>query len=230
MKRSRWSTFAGASLGALALTFAVTSSASASSFGSHGSSGGSSGGSHGSSGGGHKLFSHGSSGGSSGGYKRGSHGSSGGGGAQALLARKQRRVQRWLFAWLKRRRPQALLARKQRWLFAWLQRRRPQALLARVERGGGVARLFGRIVRRVLGRLLHGRRELSASGQVIMSQYAAPVYQAPVTSGVAYLNISVPADAKLYLQDQLMTVEGAPAPFRHPGDPVGRDAPLHRQG
>ena len=33
---------------------------------------------------------------------------------------------------------------------------------------------------------------------------------------MAYLNISVPADAKLYLQDQLMTVEGAQRRFVTP--------------
>ena len=31
---------------------------------------------------------------------------------------------------------------------------------------------------------------------------------APVSTGVAYLNVNVPADAKVYLQDQLMTVGG----------------------
>jgi uncharacterized protein (TIGR03000 family) len=37
-----------------------------------------------------------------------------------------------------------------------------------------------------------------------------------VTSGVAYLSINVPADAKLYLQDQLMTVEGTQRRFVTP--------------
>jgi uncharacterized protein (TIGR03000 family) len=49
-----------------------------------------------------------------------------------------------------------------------------------------------------------------------MSQNVAPAEVAPVTSGVAYLNINVPADAKLYLQDQLMTVEGAQRRFVTP--------------
>ena len=42
------------------------------------------------------------------------------------------------------------------------------------------------------------------------------IFTAPATSQVAYLNISVPADAKLYLQDQLMTVEGAQRRFVTP--------------
>ena len=53
---------------------------------------------------------------------------------------------------------------------------------------------------------------------------------APATSGVAYLNISVPADAKVYLQDQLMTAEGAQRRFVTPMIQVGEPAPLHRQG
>ncbi len=53
-----------------------------------------------------------------------------------------------------------------------------------------------------------------------MSENVAPVV-APVTSGVAYLNISVPADAKLYLQDQLMTVEGAQRRFVTPAIKAG---------
>ena len=54
-----------------------------------------------------------------------------------------------------------------------------------------------------------------------MTENTAPVVEAPVTSGVAYLNISVPADAKLYLQDQLMTVEGARRRFVTPAIQVG---------
>ena len=44
---------------------------------------------------------------------------------------------------------------------------------------------------------------------------------APATSGVAYLNINVPADAKLYLQDQLMTVEGTQRRFVTPAIQAG---------
>jgi uncharacterized protein (TIGR03000 family) len=54
------------------------------------------------------------------------------------------------------------------------------------------------------------------SGQVYMTQNVVPTVTAPVNSGVAYLNINVPADAKLYLQDQLMTVEGAQRRFVTP--------------
>jgi uncharacterized protein (TIGR03000 family) len=49
-----------------------------------------------------------------------------------------------------------------------------------------------------------------------MTQNVAPVIEAPAATGVAYLNINVPADAKLYLQDQLMTVEGATRRFVTP--------------
>jgi uncharacterized protein (TIGR03000 family) len=59
------------------------------------------------------------------------------------------------------------------------------------------------------------------TSQVYMSENVAPVVAAPVTSGVAYLNINVPADAKLYLQDQLMTVEGTQRRFVTPAIQVG---------
>jgi uncharacterized protein (TIGR03000 family) len=49
-----------------------------------------------------------------------------------------------------------------------------------------------------------------------MTQNVAPIVTAPAASGVAYLNINVPADAKLYLQDQLMTVEGTQRRFVTP--------------
>jgi len=39
---------------------------------------------------------------------------------------------------------------------------------------------------------------------------------APVASNVAYLNISVPEDAKVYLQDQLMTLGGTQRRFVTP--------------
>jgi uncharacterized protein (TIGR03000 family) len=95
MKSFRWSTFAGASLGALVFTFAAPGSATADSFGSSGggSSGGGSHGSlfagHGSSGGGShgSLFAgHGSSGGGSHGSLFAGHGSSGGGSHGSLFA------------------------------------------------------------------------------------------------------------------------------------------------
>jgi len=49
-----------------------------------------------------------------------------------------------------------------------------------------------------------------------MTQNVTPFVAAPVANGVAYLNISVPADAKVYLQDQLMTTEGAQRRFVTP--------------
>ena len=42
----------------------------------------------------------------------------------------------------------------------------------------------------------------------------APV--APANTGVAYLNVSVPADAKVYLQDKLMTTGGTDRRFVTP--------------
>jgi uncharacterized protein (TIGR03000 family) len=54
------------------------------------------------------------------------------------------------------------------------------------------------------------------TGQAFMTETVVPSIAAPATSAVAYLNISVPADAKLYLQDQLMTVEGAQRRFVTP--------------
>jgi uncharacterized protein (TIGR03000 family) len=46
------------------------------------------------------------------------------------------------------------------------------------------------------------------------TSFVAPV--APVSTGTAYLNVSVPADAKVYLQNQLMTTEGTDRRFVTP--------------
>jgi uncharacterized protein (TIGR03000 family) len=55
----------------------------------------------------------------------------------------------------------------------------------------------------------------SPSGQV-MTSYVAPPVAAPAASNVAYLNINVPEDAKVYLQDQLMTLTGTQRRFVTP--------------
>ncbi len=50
------------------------------------------------------------------------------------------------------------------------------------------------------------------------------------TTQVAYLNVKVPADAKVYLQDQLMTLSGDPVPLRHSRDRDGHAGRLSREG
>ena len=50
---------------------------------------------------------------------------------------------------------------------------------------------------------------MSPTTLVATTSVAAPVAQA--ATGVAYLNVNVPEDAKVYLQDQLMTVGGTRA-------------------
>src|SRR5262249_58388205 len=54
------------------------------------------------------------------------------------------------------------------------------------------------------------------STQAAMASYVAPTVAAPAASNVAYLNINVPEDAKVYLQDQLMTLTGAQRRFVTP--------------
>jgi uncharacterized protein (TIGR03000 family) len=54
----------------------------------------------------------------------------------------------------------------------------------------------------------------AAQGQTM--SYVAPTVAAPAAESVAYLNISVPEDAKVYLQDQLMTVPGTQRRFVTP--------------
>ena len=51
---------------------------------------------------------------------------------------------------------------------------------------------------------------------VTVSPQGQTTYAAPAASDVAYLNVSVPADAKVYLQDQLMTLAGTQRRFVTP--------------
>jgi uncharacterized protein (TIGR03000 family) len=55
----------------------------------------------------------------------------------------------------------------------------------------------------------------SPTSYVVPTSYvAAPVVQP--STGVAYLNVNVPADAKVYLQDKLMTIGGTDRRFVTP--------------
>jgi len=235
MTRFRLSTLAGASLGALALALAAPGSASAQDWGSsgggshgslfsHGSSGGGSHGSlfsHGSSGGGShgSLFSHGSSGGgshgslfshgSSGGGSHGSlfsHGSSGGGSHGSLFSHGSSG------------------GGSHGSLFSHGSSGGGShgSLFSHGSSGGGShGSMFS-------GHGSNGGSWGSAGGtylgsnNIVMSpttlvattSIPAPVAQA--TTGVAYLNVTVPEDAKVYLQDQLMTVGGTERRFVTP--------------
>ncbi|MFI5457070.1 MAG: TIGR03000 domain-containing protein [Isosphaerales bacterium] len=205
MKRFRWSAFAGASLGAIAFALAVPGTASADGYGSSGgSSGGSHGGSHGglfaghgSSGGSHGgLFAgHGSSGGSSGGSHGGlfaGHGSSGGssGGSHGGLFKGHGSSG-------------GSSGGSHGGLFA-----------GHGSSGGSHGGLFKG----------HGSSGGGSSGGYAavagpsgqgMASYV-PTVAAPAASSVAYLNINVPEDAKVYLQDQLMTLGGTQRRFVTP--------------
>jgi uncharacterized protein (TIGR03000 family) len=177
MKSFRWSTFAGASLGALVFTFAGPGSAFANSFGSSGggsSGGGSSGGGshgsifkgHGSSGGsshGSLFAGHGSSGGSSHGNLFTGHGSSGG------------------------------------------------------SSGGSYGGSYGLSYNggSVVPTTLFVQNMGVVTGSNVVATTPAP------SAAVAYLNVNVPADAKVYLQDQLMPLEGTQRRFVSPELPVG---------
>ncbi len=55
----------------------------------------------------------------------------------------------------------------------------------------------------------------AAASLIASTSFVAPVVIEPST-GVAYLNVNVPADAKVYLQDQLMTVGGTDRRFVTP--------------
>ena len=54
----------------------------------------------------------------------------------------------------------------------------------------------------------------AASNLIATNFVAAPVIEP--STGVAYLNVNVPADAKVYLQDQLMTIGGTDRRFVTP--------------
>jgi uncharacterized protein (TIGR03000 family) len=50
----------------------------------------------------------------------------------------------------------------------------------------------------------------------MVNTIAPTTFAAPGTSGVAHLNVNVPEDAKVYLQDQLMTLSGTQRRFVTP--------------
>jgi uncharacterized protein (TIGR03000 family) len=198
MIKFRWSTFAGLSAGALAIALVGPGSAMAHSWGSHGSSGGSHGSSGGSSGG-----SYGSSGGSSG----GSHGSSGG--------------SHGLHAHLK-------------------------SLLQHFHSSGGSHGSSGGSSGGSYGSYGSSGGSYGSSGGSSGGSYgsygssggsygsaggyytasttpASGYYVASTTpsTAVAYLNVNVPADAKVYLENKLMTLSGTDRRFVTPQLPVG---------
>jgi uncharacterized protein (TIGR03000 family) len=169
---------------------------------SHGSSGGNSHGGlfagHGSSGGGSHggLFSHGSSGGNSHGGLFAGHGSSGGGGSHGSLFN-----------------------------HGSSGGGSHGSLFNHGSSGGGShGGLFnhGSSGGGSHGGLFnHGSHGGGSSGGYAYSASVTPQaqtasYVAPAASSVAYLNISVPEDAKVYLQDQLMAVTGTQRRFVTP--------------
>jgi len=197
MTKFRWSTFAGLSAGALAIALVGPGSAMAQSWGSHGSSGGSYGSSGGSSGG--SYGSYGSSGGSSG----GSHGSHGGShGLHAML----------------------------------------KGLFAHFHSSGGSHGSHGSSGGSSGGSYgSHGSSGGSygsygssggsygsygggyyASTTPASGYYVASTSESTTPStAVAYLNVNVPADAKVYLENKLMTLTGTDRRFVSPQLPVG---------
>ncbi len=243
MKRLGISAFAGASLGVVAFALAVPGTASAQGWGSsggssggshgsmfkgHGSSGGGSHGSlfagHGSSGGGShgSMFKgHGSSGGGSHGSLFAGHGSSGGGSHGSMFAGHGSSGGGSHGSLFKGHGSSGGGSHGS--LFA-----------GHGSSGGGShGSLFkghGSSGGGSHGSLFkgHGSSGGGSSGGYAASYPAgsyAPVtvspqgqttYAAPAASNVAYLNISVPEDAKVYLQDQLMTLAGTQRRFVTP--------------
>ncbi len=55
-----------------------------------------------------------------------------------------------------------------------------------------------------------------SAGETLLTSTSLVAPVAPTNAGVAYLNVNVPADAKVYLQDQLMTVGGTERRFVTP--------------
>ncbi len=192
MIKFRWSTFAGLSAGALAFALVGANPAMAHSWGSHGSSGGSHGSSGGSSGG-----SYGSSGGSSG----GSHGSSGG--SHGIHAFIHHVIQHF------------------------------HSSGGSYGSSGGSYGSYGSSGGSSGGSYgssggSSGGSYGSAGGYYVASTvpasgyYVASTTQANTAStDVAYLNINVPADAKVYLENKLMTLSGTDRRFVSPQLPVG---------
>ena len=61
-----------------------------------------------------------------------------------------------------------------------------------------------------------GSSQAVPTAQYLTMDVTAPVAAPAASSNVAYLNVSVPEDAKVYLQDQLMTVGGTQRRFVTP--------------
>jgi len=197
MIKFRWSTFAGLSAGALAFALVGPSSAMAHSWGSHGSSGGSHG-SHGSSGG-SSGGSYGSSGGSYG-SSGGSHGSHGG----------------FLHALLKHFHSSGGSHGSSGGSYG--SQGSSGGSYGSYGSSGGSYGSYGS----------SGGSYGSAGGYYVASTMPASGYyvasttvaQSPSTA-VAYLNVNVPADAKVYLENKLMTLGGTDRRFVSPELPVG---------
>jgi uncharacterized protein (TIGR03000 family) len=244
MKKFSWSTFAGASLGVITFALSAPGSVSAQMWGSNGgSSGGSSHGSlfsgHGSNGGGShgSLFAgHGSSGGSKHGSLFAGHGSSGGSSHGSLFAGHGSNggsKHGSLFAG-----HGSSGGSSHGSLFAGHGS-------SGGSKHGSVFQGHGSSGGGSHGSLFKGHGSTggsygstggtygstggsygSAGGYFMGSNVAAPsvannllasnMTVAPVNTGVGYLNVNVPADAKVYLQDQLMTVGGTQRRFVTP--------------
>jgi uncharacterized protein (TIGR03000 family) len=187
---------------------------------SHGSSGGGHASlfSHGSSGGGHSLFSHGSSGGSSGGGHASlfSHGSSGGGKHASLFSHgSSGGGHASLFSHGSSGGSSG--GSKHHSLFSHGSSggssggSKHGSLFSHGSSGGSSGGSYGSAG----GGYLSSNVVAPSNGYLVANNsFVAPV--APATTGVAYLNVSVPADAKVYLQDQLMTNEGTDRRFVTP--------------
>jgi len=214
MIKFRWSTFAGLSAGALAFALVGSNQAMAHSWGSHGSSGGShgsSGGSHGSSGG--SYASYGSSGGSYG-SSGGSHGSSGGShGHHGFL--------------------QALMKHFHSSGGSHGSSGGSYGSYASSggsygSSGGSSGGSYGSYGSSGGSYGSSGGSYGSAGGYYAASTAPASGYYVASTSvsstpstGVAYLNVNVPADAKVYLENKLMTLGGTDRRFVTPQLPLG---------
>jgi uncharacterized protein (TIGR03000 family) len=241
MKRLRWTTFAGASLGALAIAVVAPGSASAQGWGSsgggshgslfkgHGSSGGSSHGSlfagHGSSGGsshGSMFKGHGSSGGSSHGSLFAGHGSSGGSSHGSLFKGHGSSGGSSHGSMFKGHGSSGGSSHGSLFAGHGSSGGSSHGSLFKghgSSGGGSPGSLFkghGSSGGGSYGGSYMGSGQLPSVQGVLSMNVTAPAPAAVVATNVAYLNVSVPQDAKVYLQDQLMTVEGTARRFVTP--------------
>ncbi len=196
MIKFRWLTFAGLSAGALAFALVGTNPAMAHSWGSHGSSGGSHGSSGGSSGG-----SYGSSGGSSG----GSHGSSGG--SHGIHGFIQHVIQHFHSSGGSHGSSGGSSG---------------GSYASYGSSGGSSGGSYGSSGGSSGGSYGSAGGYYVASTVPASGYYVASTTQASTpTTGVAYLNVNVPADAKVYLENKLMTLGGTDRRFVSPQLPLG---------